>query len=185
MKKQIIESNTEPNKNCLWLTPNGLKRYGKSGWEDLTNGSGGGEDKVFEIKIKVTQESNGNQHPEFMINDIGWLSSSFGASGVDETGWRIDLLNGEDWKNKGETIREIFKDIESYNKFKLTQFLTLGDMEIPISSTEELTYQLIDTNGMFLILLYSKIYRNRQTGHLLMAQIAPDGTSTMSISLDY
>ena len=150
----------------------------------LSSGLGsGGEDKVFEIKIKSVQDSLGDKHPEFMIDGIGWFSSS--ASGTDDSGWRIDTLNGEPWENKGETIREIFKDIESYNKLKLTQLMTLGDMEIPISSTEELTYQLIDINGMFLILLYSKIYRNPNAGYLLVAQITPDGTSSMSISLDY
>ena len=149
----------------------------------LSSGLGSGkEDKVFEIKIKVIQYDNGDLDPEFMINGIGWFSSS--ASGSGEDGWRIGSLNGEEWENKSETIREIFKDIESYNKLKLTQLMPLGDTEIPIISTEELTYQLIDTNGMFCIILYSKVYRDPDKGHLLIAQIAPDGTSSMSIYLE-
>lgn len=149
----------------------------------LSSGLGSGkEDKVFEIKIKSIQESADYQHPEFMINGIGWFSPS--ASVAADSGWQIDCLNGEEWENRGETIREIFKDIESYNKLKLTQILTLGGAEIPISSIEELTYQLIDTNGMFLILLYSKIYRNPNAGYLLIAQNSPDGTIKMSLSLD-
>lgn len=180
MKKQIIESNTEPNKNCLWLTPNGLKRYGKSGWEDLTNGSGGSEDKVFEIKIKHVQDDETHMHQEFMINGVGWFR---GIS--DEFGYQIDRLNGESWENTGETVKEIFKDIESYNKLKLTELISFDEnAEIPMISTEELTYQLIDTNGMFNIMLYSKVYRGPNTRYLLIAQIYPDGTGSMSISLD-
>lgn len=149
----------------------------------LSSGLGSSkEDKVFEIKVKYVQESTDYKYPEFMINGIGWFSSS--AMGAGEDGWRIGRLNGEEWENKGETIREIFKDIESYNKLKLTQLMPLVDTEIPISSTEELTYHLIDTNGMFGIILYSKVYRDPDKGHLLIAQINPDGTSSMSIYLD-
>lgn len=149
----------------------------------LSSGLGSGkEDKVFEIKIKVIQYNNGDLHPEFMINGIGWFSPS--ANGTDDSGWRIDTLNGEPWENKGETIKEMFKDIESYNKLKLTQLMPLGDTEIPMISTEELTYQLIDTNGMFGIMLYSKVYRHPDKGYLLIAQTIPDDTSSMSIYLD-
>lgn len=146
----------------------------------LGNG-GGNKDKVFEIKIRASRYDNGDTYPEFMINGIGWFSPS--AGGTDDTGWRIDVLNGEEWENKDEIIRELFKDIKSYNKLKLTQLLPLGDTEIPISSSEELTYQLMDINGMLLIMLYSKIYRNSNTGYLLIAQITPDGTS-MSITIE-
>lgn len=178
MKKQIIESNTEPNKNCLWLTPNGLKRYGKSGWEDLTNGSGsGGEDKVFEIKIKLVSDGDNKKHREFMINDVGWFR---GLS--DDIGYQIDRLNGEEWENRGEAIKEMFKDIKSYNKLKLTEFMSSGDTEIPISSTEELTYQLMDANGVFGIMLYSKVYTNNENKFFLMVTSYPDGGGSMTFS---
>lgn len=143
----------------------------------LSSGLGsGGEDKVFEIKIKTVMDSENTGHDEFMINGVGWFR---GLS--DDFGYQIDRLNGKPWENEGETIKEMFKDIESYNKLKLTELTTLGDMEISISSTEELTYQLIDTNGIFIIALYSKVRRSASIGHLLMAQITPDGTGTMSI----
>lgn len=39
MRKNIIQSKTEPNKNDIWLSEEGLKRYGKNGWEPLGGGS--------------------------------------------------------------------------------------------------------------------------------------------------
>ena len=41
MKKHniILESNVEPkDKNVLWLQGNKLKKFGKTGWEDITEG---------------------------------------------------------------------------------------------------------------------------------------------------
>ena len=38
MKKNIIQSATEPDKNSLWLSPQGLKKFSKKGWE-LIGGS--------------------------------------------------------------------------------------------------------------------------------------------------
>lgn len=35
MRKDIIQSKTEPNKNNIWLSEEGLKKYGKNGWELL------------------------------------------------------------------------------------------------------------------------------------------------------
>ena len=35
MRREIIQSKTEPNKNNLWLSEEGLKKYGKNGWEPL------------------------------------------------------------------------------------------------------------------------------------------------------
>lgn len=40
MKKNIIQSATEPDKNSLWLSPQGLKKFSKKGWE-LIGGSTG------------------------------------------------------------------------------------------------------------------------------------------------
>lgn len=177
MKKQIIESNTEPNKNCLWLTPNGLKRYGKSGWEDLTNGSGGKEDKVFEIKVRRIPDGTGATYKELMINGAGW----FRADRVGDAGNEIGYLNDEVWENKDETIREIFKDIESYNKLKVTELMQLDEnTEIPLISTEDLTYQLIEIDDMFGIFIYSKVYTNKNLKYCLSAAIAPNGESYMA-----
>lgn len=39
MRKNIIQSKTEPNKNDIWLSEEGLKKYGKNGWEPLGGGS--------------------------------------------------------------------------------------------------------------------------------------------------
>ena len=39
MRKNIIQSKTEPNKNDIWLSEEGLKKYGKKGWEPLGGGS--------------------------------------------------------------------------------------------------------------------------------------------------
>lgn len=38
MRREIIQSKTEPNKNNLWLSEEGLKKYGKNGWEPLGGG---------------------------------------------------------------------------------------------------------------------------------------------------
>ena len=38
MRREIIQSKTEPNKNNLWLSEEGLKKYGKKGWEPLGGG---------------------------------------------------------------------------------------------------------------------------------------------------
>lgn len=38
MRKDIIQSKTEPNKSDIWLSEEGLKKYGKDGWELLGGG---------------------------------------------------------------------------------------------------------------------------------------------------
>lgn len=38
MRREIIQSKTEPNKNNLWLSEEGLNKYGKNGWEPLGGG---------------------------------------------------------------------------------------------------------------------------------------------------
>ena len=38
MRKNIIQSKTEPNKNDIWLSEEGLKKYGNKGWEPLGGG---------------------------------------------------------------------------------------------------------------------------------------------------
>lgn len=76
MRKNIIQSKTEPNKNDIWLSEEGLKKYGKNGWEPLgggSNNSGGGytdmmvlntgdnatltEEQFNEIKARVNANS--------------------------------------------------------------------------------------------------------------------------------
>lgn len=57
MRKNIIQSKTEPNKNDIWLSEEGLKKYGKNGWEPLGGGSnnsggsnsGGGGPVIIEL----------------------------------------------------------------------------------------------------------------------------------------
>lgn len=60
MRKNIIQSKTEPNKNDIWLSEEGLKKYGKNGWEPLGGGnssnsggsnSGGGGPVIIELSI--------------------------------------------------------------------------------------------------------------------------------------
>ena len=56
MRKNIIQSKTEPNKNDIWLSEEGLKKYGKNGWEPLGGGdtevsSGGSGPVTIEINI--------------------------------------------------------------------------------------------------------------------------------------
>ena len=92
MKKQIIESNTEPNKNCLWLTPNGLKRYGKSGWEDLTNGSGGGEGGSNK-SVKFFAEHQEGDLTTFKVNDKEIPFTKGNEDGIGE----ICLINEQDF----------------------------------------------------------------------------------------
>lgn len=58
MRKNIIQSKTEPNKNDIWLSEEGLKKYGKNGWEPLgggSNNSGGGNEPVI---IEYPYDSN-------------------------------------------------------------------------------------------------------------------------------
>lgn len=38
-KKTIIESNVEPSKEAIWLSPQGIKRYSKKGWEVIGGGT--------------------------------------------------------------------------------------------------------------------------------------------------
>ena len=38
-KKTIIESNIEPSKEAIWLSPQGIKRYSKKGWEVIGGGA--------------------------------------------------------------------------------------------------------------------------------------------------
>lgn len=143
----------------------------------LSSGLGSGsEDKVFEIKVRRIPDGTGATYKELMINGVGW----FRADAVGDAGNEIGYLNDEEWENKDETIKEIFKNIESYNKLKVTEVMALGDIEIPISSTEELTYQLIDIDGMFGIFLYSKVYTNNHLKYCLSAGIAPNGESYMA-----
>ena len=144
----------------------------------LSSGLGSGkEDKVFEIKIRRIPDGTGATYKELMINGVGW----FRADGVGDVGNEIDYLNDEVWENKDETIREIFKDIESYNKLKVTELMQLDEnTEIPLSSTEELTYHLIDTNDLFGIFLYSKVYTNDHLKYCLSAAIAPNGEHYMA-----
>lgn len=52
MRKNIIQSKTEPNKNDIWLSEEGLKKYGKNGWEPLggnSNNSGDSKPVIIEI----------------------------------------------------------------------------------------------------------------------------------------
>lgn len=144
----------------------------------LSSGLGsGGEDKVFEIKVRRIPDGTGATYKELMINGVGW----FRADRVGNAGNEIGYLNDEVWENKDETIREIFKDIESYNKLKVTESIQLAEnTEIPLSSTEELTYQLIKMNDMFGIFLYSKVYTNDDLKYCLSAAIAPNGEHYMA-----
>lgn len=100
MKKQIIESNTEPNKNCLWLTPNGLKRYGKSGWEDLTNGSGGGEGGSNK-SVKFFYEYQEDDLITFKVNDkeIPFTKANEGGTGT------VYLINEQDFNYIENSIK--------------------------------------------------------------------------------
>ena len=138
----------------------------------LSSGLGSSkEDKVFEIKIKTVYESENVGHREFMINGIGWFTGM-----TNEEGYQIDTLNGEPWENSGETIKEMFKDIESCNKLKLTEFMPIDENTvIPVSTTEELTCQVADVNGFFGIMLYSKVYASAKTKYFLMASSASGG----------
>lgn len=149
----------------------------------LSSGLGsGGEDKVFEIKVKHFIDYDNTIYRYLMINGIGWFEISRSRS--DGYGYDIHTLNGEPWENKSETIREIFKDIESYNKLKLTEIMIQGDMEIPLTTTEELICQFADTNVAFIIRLYSKVYPNNDTKYFLAANVLPNGTSSMAIAFD-
>lgn len=40
--KNIIQSQTEPDKNSIWLSPQGLKKFSKKGWELIGGSTGGG-----------------------------------------------------------------------------------------------------------------------------------------------
>lgn len=101
MKKQIIESNTEPNKNCLWLTPNGLKRYGKSGWEDLTNGSGSGGEGGSNKSVKFFAEHQEGDLITFKVNDkeIPFTKDNKGGIGT------VYLINEQDFNYIENSIK--------------------------------------------------------------------------------
>lgn len=53
MRKDIIESVTEPKKDDLWLSPEGLKKFGKKGWELL--------DKNITSSTPIINEVQGNE----------------------------------------------------------------------------------------------------------------------------
>lgn len=61
MRKNIIQSKTEPNKNDIWLSEEGLKKYGKNGWEPL--GGGGINDST-----PVVNEVSGNELLPINVN---------------------------------------------------------------------------------------------------------------------
>lgn len=52
-KKTIIESNIEPSKEAIWLSPEGIKRYSKKGWEVI--GGGAPSDSPY-FKTFATEE---------------------------------------------------------------------------------------------------------------------------------
>jgi hypothetical protein len=156
MKKQIIESNTEPNKNCLWLTPNGLKRYGKSGWEDLTNGSGGGggqsnKNNVLEIEHGYYQDY---QHYYVIINGTKLITEN----GMDDY-WSFNiskedflrLLNVDDFDNliMYNALKNIYVDVNDNSIRKKT-----GPIEFEITQRERIDgYIKIAGSYMNLIIL--------------------------------
>ena len=67
MRKNIIQSKTEPNKNDIWLSEEGLKKYGKNGWEPL--GGGGSNDSSLGNKILEIEVNVDNNFPEIKVKD--------------------------------------------------------------------------------------------------------------------
>lgn len=58
MRKNIIQSKTELNKNDIWLSEEGLKKYGKNGWEPLgssNNNSGSSGPVIIEYPLGNTE----------------------------------------------------------------------------------------------------------------------------------
>lgn len=56
MRKNIVQSKNEPDKNNLWLSEEGLKKYGNNGWE-LIGGKGGGVTDT----TPITDSLNGDE----------------------------------------------------------------------------------------------------------------------------
>lgn len=56
---KIIQSKTEPNKNHLWLSDEGLKQFKGNGWEQVLSndggGSGGSDNEIIYYNVKDTE----------------------------------------------------------------------------------------------------------------------------------
>lgn len=156
MKKQIIESNTEPNKNCLWLTPNGLKRYGKSGWEDLTNGSGGGESNntnVLEVEHGYYQDYqhyyviiNGNK----LITDLG--SDDYWKFKISKEDF-LRLLNIDNFDNLiiYNVLKNIYVDID--NDSVRQKF---GPIEFNITQGERISGEIKHAGSYMSLIIFNE-----------------------------
>lgn len=72
MRKNIIQSKTEPNKNDIWLSEEGLKKYGKNGWEPLGGGSNnsGGSNSGGYSDIMVLNTRDNATLTEEQFNEI-------------------------------------------------------------------------------------------------------------------
>ena len=58
MRKNIIQLKTEPNKNDIWLSEEGLKKYGKNGWELLGGKTSSSGYDDTEIKAQIKENAN-------------------------------------------------------------------------------------------------------------------------------
>lgn len=75
MKKNIIQSATEPDKNSLWLSPQGLKKFSKKGWEliggntcgsDTPSDPSSGSSDIYTVPLTFSFEE-GEQEGDYLI----------------------------------------------------------------------------------------------------------------------
>lgn len=83
MKKNIIQSATEPDKNSLWLSPQGLKKFSKKGWEliggntcgsDTPSDPSSGSSDIYTVPLTFSFEE-GEQQGDYLIQQ-GTLDST-------------------------------------------------------------------------------------------------------------
>lgn len=83
MKKNIIQSATEPDKNSLWLSPQGLKKFSKKGWEliggntcgsDTPSDPSSGSSDIYTVPLTFSLEE-GEQQGDYLIQQ-GTLDST-------------------------------------------------------------------------------------------------------------
>ena len=69
MRKNIIQSKTESNKNDIWLSEEGLKKYGKNGWEPLGGGLINDSTPVGDKELFVITPNEQGEFPTILTKD--------------------------------------------------------------------------------------------------------------------
>lgn len=77
---EIIKSNTEPDKNKLWLKEGTLKRFGNNGWEDIT---GANQENLLEFENKDAFPMEGKDGEIYVALDTNLIYKWSGSTYVE------------------------------------------------------------------------------------------------------